>query len=496
MKHSRLQWVVLATVIVGTFLGTVDRTIVNLALPKMAADFGITTTVASWIATAYMIANAVFVPIWGKLGDTIGRKKVYIAGFVIFIAGSVLAGLAWNFSSMIVFRIVQAIASSADVPTAMAILAVTFTDHKQRGQALGIWSSAFASAAVLGPLVGGPLIDAFGWRSVFMVNLLVGLIGLAMALAFIEESVSEKKARSFDWWGALTLGTALSTLVLLLEKGQEWGWTSGGSLLLGFITLFSAFIFYFIEKKHPAPMIDFKFFKNWNFNNALFNNCAVFMAMMGSVFLIPIFAQTFLGMDATHSGYLFIPLAIGFMFASPIGGRLIGRVKPGYVIAGSSFVAAFGFFLFFVFLDPRSGVLDIIIPLAVMSFCMGLGMSQRTSIITNSVPNEEVGMASGVLTLGRNISGAMGIAIFSSLLTTIVNDKVVAISRYSSLNALSAIDAKVGIALMELKAQVSAYGIIYLICSAIILVAGIIALRIRALPKPAGAAREEVVIID
>ncbi len=496
MKHSNLQWLVLATVIVGTFLGTVDRTIVNLALPNMASDFGISTTLASWIATAYMIANAVFVPVWGKLGDTIGRKKVYIAGFVIFIFGSVLAGLAWNFSSMIVFRIIQAIASSADIPTAMAILAVTFTDHKQRGQALGIWSSAFASAAVLGPLVGGPLIDMFGWRSIFLVNLPVGLIGLAMALAFVKESVSEKRTHNFDWWGATALGTALATFVLMLDKGQDWGWTSGGILLLSSITIISAIVFYRIEKTHPEPMIDFKFFKNSNFNNALFNNCAVFLSMMGSVFLIPIFAQTFLGMDATHSGYLFIPLAIGFMFASPIGGRMIGKVKPGYVIAMSSFIAGIGFLLFWVFLDPRSGVLDIIIPLAIMSFGLGLGMSQRTSIITNSVPNEEVGMASGVLTLGRNISGAIGIAVFSTLLTTIVNNKIVSIAANSSVHALSLTDMKAGVALMELKAQVAAYGDIYLICSILVIATGVIALFIKASPNDKSHSRETTVIID
>ncbi len=495
MKNSNLQWLVLVTVIVGTFLGTIDRTIVNLALPKMAADFGITTTLAAWIATAYMIANAVFVPVWGKLGDTIGRKKVYIAGFLIFIFGSVLAGLAWNFSSMVVFRVIQAIASSADIPTAMAIIAVTFTDHKQRAQALGIWSSAFASAAVLGPLLGGPLIDLFGWRSVFLINLPIGLIGLAMALAFVKESVSERKTYNFDWGGAMSLGLALATLVLLLEKGQEWGWTSAGSLVLFLVTVTSAVLFYFIEKKHPEPMIDFKFFKSWNFNNALFNNCAVFMAMMGSVFLIPIFAQTFLGMDATHSGYLFIPLAIGFMLASPLGGRLIGKVRPGIIIGISSFIAGVGFFLFWVFLDPRSTVFDIIIPLAVMSFGMGFGMAQRTSIITNSVPNEEVGMASGILTLGRNISGAIGIAVFSTFLTAIVNSKIVSIASSSSIHALSMQDTKAGIALMELKAQVSGYGTIYLICGSIVIFAGIIALWIKATLRE-NSSREQVIIAD
>src|SRR5882762_1678322 len=151
------RWMILLTVIMGTFLGRLDQTIVNLALPKIINDFNISVAAAGWIATAYILANAVFVPIWGKLGDTIGRKRVYILGFSIFIFGSVLAGLSWNLPSMIVFRVIQAIAGSADYPTAMAILAVTFPTQKGRAQALGIWSTVFGAAAVFGPLIGGPL---------------------------------------------------------------------------------------------------------------------------------------------------------------------------------------------------------------------------------------------------------------------------------------------------------------------------------------------------
>ncbi|MCX6722230.1 MAG: MFS transporter, partial [Candidatus Staskawiczbacteria bacterium] len=147
-NHPNFKWLVLLTVIIGTFLGRLDQTIVNLALPKIIIDFKITVTAAGWIATAYILANAIFVPIWGKLGDTIGRKKVYIWGFAIFIFGSALAGFAWDLSSMIVFRIIQAIASSADYPTAMAILAVTFEHGKERAQAMGLWSVSFAAASV------------------------------------------------------------------------------------------------------------------------------------------------------------------------------------------------------------------------------------------------------------------------------------------------------------------------------------------------------------
>src|ERR1035437_1162847 len=135
-SSDSLKWWVLATVMVGTFLGRIDQKIVNLALPKIIGDFGITISAAGWIATAYILANAVFVPVWGKLGDTLGRKKIYIIGFSIFIFGSVLAGFAWNLSSTIVFRVIQAIAGSADYPTAMAIIAITFREGKERAQAL------------------------------------------------------------------------------------------------------------------------------------------------------------------------------------------------------------------------------------------------------------------------------------------------------------------------------------------------------------------------
>lgn len=474
MKKSNLQWLVLLTVIIGTFLGRLDQTIVNLALPKMINDFGITVTSAGWIATAYIIANAVFVPVWGKLGDTIGRKKVYIFGFVMFIVSSVFAGLAWNFPSMIFFRVMQAIASSADYPTAMAILAVTFTDFKQRGQALGIWSSAFAASAVLGPLIGGPLIDNFGWRSIFLLNLPVGLIGLAMALAFVEESVSDNKTRKFDWWGAITLGGALASLVMVLDQGTTWGWTSMNSMLsyLGIVVFSIAFAV--IERNHAEPIVDFKFFKNETFTTALINNFIIFMGMMGSVFIIPIFAQTFLGMTATEAGYLFIPMAIGMMIAAPIGGRLIGKVKPNYIIAASTFGAAVSIYLFSILLDPRSGALDIIIPLSLMAFSMGFAMAQRTSLITNSVPTNEVGVASSILALARNIAGAVGIAISGTIINNMSNNIVVNIARYSTLHLSNPSQLSTAIGLMELKAQVSAYAMVFNI-SAIVLFIGFIA---------------------
>ena len=480
MPGSKNQkWLILITVMVGTFLGRLDQTIVNLALPKIINDFSITVSAAGWIATAYIIANAVFVPVWGKLGDTVGRKRVYILGFLIFIVGSALAGLAWNLTSMLVFRVIQAIASSADYPTAMAILAVTFTDGKERAQALGIWSSVFAASAVLGPLIGGPLIDNFGWRAVFLINIPIGIIGLLMALEFVPESKIENGARTFDWWGATTLGGALSALVLVLDQGTDWGWLSTNSLICYLSIVVFGIIFYFIEKHHKEPIVDLKFFSNTIFVGTLVNNFIVFMGLMGSVFLIPIFAQTFLGYDATETGYLFMPMALALMIASPLGGSLTGKVPTNIVITISTAIAAFGLYLFAYFIDVRATAIDIMFPLFVMAFGLGLGMAQRTGAIAAAVPSSEIGAASSILALGRNIAGAFGIAIFGTILQNATTANALSIARNSFLNVHTPAATQTYIALIELKAQVDAYHTIFLIGMAILAVGAVFAFFVR-----------------
>jgi len=467
-KESNLKWWVLFTVIIGTFLGRLDQTIVNLALPKIIGDFSITVSAAGWISTAYILANAIFVPIWGKLGDTIGRKKVYVLGFSLFIFGSVLSGLSWNLPSLIIFRVIQAIAGSADYPTAMAIVAVTFKEGKERAQALGIWSSSFAAATVFGPLIGGPLIDNFGWRSIFLVNLPIGLLGLFMALRFVHESRSEQKTVYFDWWGAITLGGALSALVLVLDQGASWGWFSLSSLICYFSCLALFRIFIMIEKRVKEPIVDLNFFKIPTFVNVLANNFIVFMGMMGSLFLIPVFAQTFMGLTATQAGYLFMPMAAAMLIASPIGGALMGKVKAKYVIFASTITAAFGIFLFSVFLDPKSTAIDIIIPLCIMAFGLGFGMAQRTNLIASIVNPHEIGVASSILALARNIAGAFGIAVFGTILTNRINSNVLSINNLSFIHSVNPLDFQKYIGLIELKAQVDAYIYVFLISSIIV----------------------------
>jgi DHA2 family multidrug resistance protein len=383
---------------------------------------------------------------------------------------------------MIVFRVIQAIAGSADYPTAMAIIAVTFSEGRERAQALGIWSASFAAAAVFGPLLGGPLIDIFGWRSVFLINLPVGIVGLFMAMRYINESTSEVKSKHFDWWGAVTLGISLSTLVLVLEKGFTWGWFSIESLLCYFVTFVSLGLFIRIEQKTEEPIVDLKFFKIPAFVNTLLNNFIVFMGMMGSMFLVPVFAQIFLGYSATETGLLFIPMVACMMISSTIGGRLAGRVESRYVIFISTVVAAIGTFLF-VGIDAKSGAMSLILPLMVMALGMGLGMAQRTNIVASVVDQHEIGIASSVLALVRNIAGAFGIAVFTTMLNNRIEHNVLQINKYSHLFSTNPYDAEKYIGLITLKAQVNAYSYVFMISAIIILLGSFTILSLKVKEK-------------
>ena len=492
-RSTAWRWWVLGTVIFGTFLGRLDQTVVNLALPKIIGDFGISTTNAAWISTAYILANAVFVPVWGKLGDTAGRKKVYLVGFIGFIVASALCAVAWNLSSMLVFRVIQGLAVSADYPTAMAIIAVTFSDMRERAQALGIWSAAFAVASVFGPLIGGPLIDIFSWRSVFLINIPLGLIGLFLAVTFINESVGERRTVKFDWWGSATLAASLSALTLVLDQGHTWGWLSLVSVVCYIATVAFMALFIHIEKNESEPIVNLQFFKISTFVSTLINNFLVFMGLIGAMFLIPMFAETFLGYNATQTGYLFIPLAIALMIAAPLGGRLVGKVKPSYVIFGSTFAAGLGMLLL-VSIDPRSTALAISIPMSLMAFGLGFGMAQRTNLIAVVVPHKDIGEASAVLALVRNISGAFGVAIFSTLLQNTINANVLSIARNSTVRLMTPQAMRQFTSLIILKAQVSSYAFVFEVAGLVVMIGSFAAFLIT-VPKEA-TAHGHVVMVD
>src|SRR5260221_3884584 len=475
----RHQWLVLLTLMIASFLGRLDGTIVNLALPKIISDFSITVSEASWISTAYIIANAIFVPVFGKLGDLIGRKPLYIFGIVGFTLTSMLAGLSFNLPSLVIFRILQAITVSIDYPIALSIIAYTFDDQSQRAQAMGMWSGIFAAAVVFGPLLGGPLVDNFGWRSVFYINIPLGIIGALMALEFIVEPVKQIKGlKNFDIWGSILLGISLGTMVLVLDQGQAWGWGDIRSILSYIVSFVTLFAFLFVEKSQKEPIVDLKFFKIPTFSSAIITSFISFLGMIGALFLLPIFAQNFLGYSVTKSGYLFIPMAVCLMIAAQAGARLSHIFPSKYVIGAGMFFSSLMLFSF-LGIDIKWTFWDIAWRLGLFAAGLGIGLAPITSAVTSAVPLHEVGVASSILALARNLSGVFGVAIFATILSNSTTGNLIALELHSFINTTNVQLLSTIPALMITKASILAYATVFKTAAVFVALGGISALFIQ-----------------
>lgn len=493
-RFTGIQWLIIITLIIGTFLGRLDGTIVNLALPKIIQDFGITVSEASWISTAYIIANAIFVPVFGKMGDLIGRKPLYIFGIVSFTVSSMLAGLSFNLPSMLIFRIIQAITVSIDYPIALSIIALEFADQKLRAQAMGIWSGVFALAIVFGPLLGGPLTDVFGWRAVFYINVPLGILGTIMALRFIKEPVKRVKGiKHFDWLGSLILGTSLGTMVLVLDQGQAWGWTSTKSTLSYIIATVALILFILIERREKEPVVDLRFFTIPAFTAANVVSFISFMGLAGGIFLLPVFAQNTLGYSVTKSGYLFIPMAFGIMVGAQTGARLLYKVPIRIFVSIGMFWAAFILYLFSG-IDIKWTFFDMSWRLGLFAIGIGVGFAALTQAATGSVPIQEVGIASSVLALSRNLAGAFGIAIFATILSNSVTSQLLSIQMHSLINTHDPQLLKIIPGLMTSKANVSAYGTVFKWASIFVVFGGIASFFLKDVQAHSGRAQEAIEI--
>jgi EmrB/QacA subfamily drug resistance transporter len=459
---------------VGTLLFGLDRTVVYLAVPKIIGDFGISVSTAAWIATGYIISNAVFVPVFGKLGDLFGNRVIYLWSFAGFIVVSMFAGLSWNFGSLVALRIVQGLVGAAIYPTAMSLIAKSFTDTKARAQALGIWSSSFAVSAVIGPLLGGYLVDNFSWRAVFYINLPIGIVGLLMTLAFLPHDKPEERG-AFDWFGAVLLSGVISSMVLVLDQGQVWGWTAMNSLLCYLGTVVFGVLVYVWETRHTHPIIDFDLFKNPTIVSVLVVSFVSFGGMMGAMFLLPIFTQTFLGLDATQSGLMLMPMALTLPIFAPLGAWLSNVFHPRYTVSLGMVVGAAGLFMLRN-LDPAMTSLDFVPALMLLGAGLGLGMAPLTNASTTAVPLHQVGMSAGLLNLTRNVGGAFGIALFGTLLNNATNANVLQVAANTQVRSQDPSVMALVTKLVVLKAQVLSYGVVFAYAALAMVLGGLCAL--------------------
>lgn len=416
MKTNR-KLVVLA-VMLTNFLAAIDVTIVGTAMPTIIGKLG-GLPIMGWVFSAFLLTSAVSTPIYGKLADLFGRKIMFTIGAAIFLAGSVYCGFAPSMLMLIVGRAVQGLGAGAIMAIATTILGDIFT-AEERGKVQGLFSGVWGVSAIIGPALGGLIIDYLSWPWVFFINLPVGLLGMLILWFSLHENV-EKKSHQIDYWGAILLTVFVTALLLALLQGGKWSWTHPLTLLLFALTLLGGTIFLALERKAAEPMVPLDLFKNRIISVSNATSFLTGAVLMGVTSYIPIFVQGVLGGSATEAGFTLTPMSVAWMLGSIVAGRNI--ISWGYrriASIGVLFIAAGTVPLIFV--TASSGRL---FPMFLMAL-LGIGLGMSTLAFTLSIQNEVEWNRRGIATATNQFIRSLGSTIGVTVMGTVLNVKMLA----------------------------------------------------------------------
>lgn len=409
--YSR-KWWVMASVAMGVFLATIDGSIVNIALPNLVADFNMPLAVVEWVVLAYLLTVTTLMLSVGRLADMIGKKKIYLAGIILFTIGSALCGTATNVYALIGYRVFQAVGAAMTQALGTAIVTEAFPDA-ERGKALGIIGSIVSIGVIAGPTIGGLILSSLTWHWLFFVNLPVGIIGTFMVLKFVPADHKGTRQR-FDTLGAGTLFISMISLLLALSIGQTSSFASLRVILLFVMAAVVFIAFVNIERKITEPMIDPVLFSNKRFSTNLVTGFITFVGTAGSVLLMPFYLLNMRGFSPEKAGLMLIvvPLVSGLL--APIAGSLSDR---GYsrVIASLGLASqVIGFFLIST-LDAQTTLIGYILRYIPVGIGIGFFQAPNNSMVMGSAPKNRLGIASGLLSLTRTLGQTTGIAILSAV---------------------------------------------------------------------------------
>ena len=413
----RRKWFIMAAVAMSIFLATIDGSIVNVALPTLAQDLNAEFATIQWVVLGYLLTISTLLLSVGRLADMIGKKSIYLSGFVLFTLSSVLCGLAPTVFWLIAFRVLQAIGAAMTMALGMAIVTEAFPAH-ERGMALGITGTVVSIGVVIGPTLGGLILQSFSWHWIFFVNLPVGILGAWMAWRFVPVSRPAGGQR-FDYWGAITLFACLLTISLALTIGQEVGFGDLRilALLISGVIALAAFIL--VETRASQPMLDLSLFRRPLFTINLLTGFATFFAMAGTLILIPFFLQNIQGYNARQIGLFMAVVPILMGISAPLAGSLSDRfgTRP---ITALGLLILFGGYLAVSTLSPGMTVLGYILRFSLIGLGMGIFQSPNNSAIMGSVPPQRLGIASGMLSVTRTLGQTTGIAVLGALWSGLV----------------------------------------------------------------------------
>ncbi len=399
----------------GVLLATIDGSIVNVALPTLVDDLSTTFPIIQWVSLGYLLTLAALTLSVGRLGDIVGKKRIYTIGFVAFTIASTLCGLAPNVGALIGFRVLQALGAVMILALGPAILVEAFPPN-ERGKALGLIGTAVSVGIITGPVVGGLLISEFGWRAIFFVNIPVGIVGTWLVLRSVPDTKPIGR-QVFDVRGAGLLSVGLLSLSLALTVGQEAGFSSGPILALFVLALVAGATFVRVELSHPSPMVQLRLFKSPELAVSVAAGFLTFVAMSGTFFLLPFYLEGVLGFPINRVGLLLgaAPLLLGVV--APASGSLSDRIgiRP-LTIAG--LVTMTLVFFGFLTLGTNTSIPHYLALAAPLGLGMGLFQSPNNSAIMGAVPPEYAGVGGGLLTITRLFGSITGIAVIGSIWAT------------------------------------------------------------------------------
>jgi EmrB/QacA subfamily drug resistance transporter len=405
---------VLIGVMLGMLLAALDQTIVGTALPRIVASLGGLQHYA-WVATAYLLASTVSIPLYGKLSDIYGRRPFFMGGMVIFLIGSALSGTSQDMTQLIIYRAIQGLGAGALMPLAIAIIGDIFPPA-ERGKWTGLITAVFGLATIIGPIIGGAITDNWGWRWVFYVNMPVGAVAIVTA-GFVMPRTLIRRQHTIDYIGAAALvAFAVPLLLGFSWAGTQYAWNSWQVILMFAISAVMLVVFTLIELRAVEPIINPRLFKNSIF---LVSTIAMFMvaaAMFGAILYLPLFVQAVTGNSATNSGVVLTPMMLGFMFSSIVGGQLLSRTGRYKFLAIYGFVvAAIGMFLLSR-MTATTGNGQVSLNMVVTGLGLGVMMSLFTIIVQNAFPFRLLGEVTAGLTFFRSIGSTIGVAVMGSVM--------------------------------------------------------------------------------
>lgn len=412
---SRRSLLILLTLCVSLFMAMLDNTVVNTALPHIEQGLGAGIGDVQWIVDGYSLSFAAFMLTASTVGDMYGRKRMFLAGLVLFVAGSVICAKAGSVPQLVAGRVVEGLGAAALIPGTLAILRQTFTDQRERGLAIGIWAGVSGLGLGLGPAIGGPLVDHFGWPSVFWINVPVGAIGLAAAVVVLPES-ADRAGRRLDPAGQVLSTAGIFGLVYATIEGPLRGWTSPLVLALYAISLLVLAAFVVIEKRSDSPMVDLRYFRDRVLSGALFSGFAVYFGMFAVLYFLSLWLQGVLGWSATRAGLAIIPAMVVVAAIAPVAGWVTGRSGGAIPLATGLGLAALSLALFTQYgTQVTYGQFWYLLPL--VGAGMGLTLTPITATVIDRMPTRLAGLASGLTNTARELGGVLGVAVLGSVLS-------------------------------------------------------------------------------